>query len=201
MGEHQPIGKMLVAKGKLTPQQLEIGLRGRSSIRRRLGEVIVALGFVTEEDITDCLAEQYGLTIVDPASMAPEQSALDLLAPETAIAHRILPLRYSQDCIECIMADPIDFPTTDMICRLAGKRALLYLAPSSVLIAAIERAYGMHRPHLLTPKVTPSLPKGQKDREALLAKIDRLQEGTKRPARHTSLHSGQSTVQKGGSVG
>jgi hypothetical protein len=174
MGEHRRIGEMLISKGKITREQLNVALNGKNSSRRRTGEWLVALGFVTEQDITDCLAEQYGLNIIDVNDITAEPQALELLSGETALAHRVLPFRYSYDCIECVMADPIDFPTADMISRLAGKRAMLYLAPSSNLVASIQRAYHLLKSpkSLITHTMEYPRPRPQKDRESILARLE-----------------------------
>ena len=183
MGNYQPIGEMLVRKGKITPEQLEAALRRRSTTRRRIGEVLIAMGFASEWDVAECLAEQFGFDVVDPSKVTTDPTALQLLSGEVALAHRILPIRYSGDCVECVMADPIDFPTTDMISRLAGRRAVLHIAPASALVGSIQRAYGIDAESLDVRKclrAKRSAPKPQRDREAILAQLDAAH-GTKEP--------------------
>lgn len=171
MGEYQPIGEMLISQGKITPEQLDTALKGRNSTRRRIGEVLVTLGFVNESDVAACLAQQFGFDIVNPRKISAEPEALELLTGEVALSHRILPLRYSSDCIECAIADPLDFPTTDMISRLSGKRTVIHIAPASGLIASIRKAYGLKVPRSYTrsrSSMERVSPKPQEDRMAIL---------------------------------
>lgn len=115
MEDYQPIGEMLLSRGRITREQLDTALNERKGRRQRLGEVLVELGFVREEDIAECLAEQFGFQFVDASQLEPDQEALQLLTPVFAFANRILPLRTTDETLECVLADPIDVPTTDTI--------------------------------------------------------------------------------------
>ena len=172
MGEYQRIGEMLLRKGRITRDQLNTALAHRVGGRRRLGQTLVEMNFASEADITDCLAEQYGFDVIDPSCVAPHPAALELLSDEIALAHTILPLQYSDDCIECVMADPLDFPVTDMISRLSGRRAVLRLAPFSVLMDSIRKAYGIADNRSRDNRRRRMPPKVQEDRAAILAGLD-----------------------------
>jgi len=141
MDVYQRIGEMLVRRGVLTEAQLEEALRVREKKRKRLGEIVVELGFATEEQIAACLGAQFGYEVVDPTDLVPEPSALDMLGPEFALSHRVLPVRNTDELFECIVADPIDVATTDLISRLARKRLVLRIGPATRLVSAIRRVY------------------------------------------------------------
>jgi len=125
---------MLLNKGKITAEQLDAATRSGHNRGRRIGETLVALGYVTEWDIAECLAEQFDFKVVDPSTLIPSEYALSLLTPEVALSHKVLMLRSSEDAVECVMSDPIDFPTSDMIANIAGKRTCISLAPASALL-------------------------------------------------------------------
>jgi type IV pilus assembly protein PilB len=172
MGEYQPVGEMLLSKGKITSAQLEEALSAKRGTRRRIGEVLIEMGFVDEQDVAQCLAEQFGCDLVDPRTARSEPEALRLLSGDVALRHRILPLQYTSEHVECIMADPLDFPTADMISRLAGRRAVLHIAMPSVLVDTIRTAYGMvfNPPGAHSHRVARL--KVQDDRAAILAQLD-----------------------------
>jgi hypothetical protein len=177
MADYRRIGEILLRKGKLTQEQLDTAVAARMGQRRRLGRMLTSLGFVSDKDIAECLGEQYGLDVIDPRKLTPDREALGLLGGDFALERRILPLRFSEECLECVIADPIDFPTTDMIARMAGRRTVFYLSPESALVASIQAAYGLasarpgnteHRHR--TPR--PVVLKPAKDRDAILARLD-----------------------------
>ncbi len=70
------IGKLLIAAGKLTDQQVNqiTELQGRESLL--FGEAALKLGYVTENDILHALSRQYNYVVYDPAR---EQYAADLV--------------------------------------------------------------------------------------------------------------------------
>jgi type IV pilus assembly protein PilB len=179
MAEYRRIGEMLLSKGKLTQEQLNIAIAARTGQRRRLGRVLTALGFVTEKDVAECLGEQYGLEVIDPGKFTPDPKALDLLGGDFAFEHTILLLRFSSDSLECVISDPIDFPTTDLIAQMAGRRTVLYLSPRASLVAAIRAAYGpemdrhKHEAHH-DGRSRRSPAKPSADRQAILTKLDAL---------------------------
>ena len=180
MSDYKRIGEILVAKGKITPAQLQTAVEARRLSRQRIGQVLTSIGFASEFDVAEALAEQFGFDLVDPRTKRPTKRALALLDSHLALTHRILPLKYSKDYIECIMADPVDFPTTDMISRLAGRRIVVHVAPVSPLINAIVDAYGVtavaqRGRHLPAPKP-------QLDRNAILRQLDALGKQTMKQA-------------------
>ncbi len=89
MGHYFRIGEMLINKGKITADQLATALNAKASSRQRIGELLVGLGFVSEWDIAECLAEQYGFDVVDPETVTPDPTALKILDGAFAMSHRI----------------------------------------------------------------------------------------------------------------
>ena len=65
MGGYQRIGEILVRNGKITPAQLDAALESRRNSRQRMGQVITQMGFATELDVAECLAEQFGFDMSD----------------------------------------------------------------------------------------------------------------------------------------
>lgn len=176
MGNYRLLGQMLLNKKKITSEQLDEATRLGHSRGRRIGEALVALGYVTEWDVAECLAEQFDFDVVDPGKLTPDEYALSLLPPEVAIQHKVLMLKCSRDMVECVMSDPIDFPTSDMISKIVGRRTSIRLAPASVLVAAIKRAYGLlgTEDEVGAPPPqprTPKPPRPPKDRDAILAQM------------------------------
>lgn len=178
MGDYRRLGDILLEKGKLTRQQLDAAIAARSGQRRRLGRIVTGLGFATDKDIAECLAEQYELDMIDPRKVAPSQEALALMSGETALGCKVLPISFSDRSLECAIADPIDFPTTDMIARMAGRTTVFHIAPESALISAIQKAYHLQnadpweRSHRRRRVHKQASPKPARDRDEILARLD-----------------------------
>jgi hypothetical protein len=72
-----PLGRLLVDGRVLTQEQLDFALGVKVESGKRLGEIVVDLGFTTERAIAGALAEQYELEYVDLAGV--EQIVLRIL--------------------------------------------------------------------------------------------------------------------------
>ena len=69
-----PLGELLVERRLLSRRQLELALQEHQRTGRRLGEVLVSYGFVSEQALASTLLEQVGLMDAKPvaAAAAPE---------------------------------------------------------------------------------------------------------------------------------
>ncbi len=62
----EKIGTLLVQNGKLQSTQLERALAHQESVPHRLGEILISLGYIGEDDLAAVLAEQIGASIHTP---------------------------------------------------------------------------------------------------------------------------------------
>lgn len=67
-----PLGELLVERRLLSQRQLELALQEHQRTGRRLGEVLVAFGFVSEQALASTLLEQVGLMDAKAEEPAPE---------------------------------------------------------------------------------------------------------------------------------
>jgi|GEM_PF-1367312 len=145
-GEYKRLGEILVESGVLTNLQLSVAIAAQLTSNRRLGEILVERGYATEDQIARCLADQYGYDYIeDPAALAPEQDALDLVGAELAIALKALPVSLKEGILECVIWDPIDVSVTDKLRLATGNRLRISIAPKSRLESAIRDAYSIER--------------------------------------------------------
>ncbi|MER3488272.1 MAG: hypothetical protein C4307_05950, partial [Chloroflexota bacterium] len=88
-----PLGSLLVREGLITLEQLELALLDQEHARRRLGEILVDLGWVTSRDIAWALSQQYEMDFVDLAQGKIDEELARLLPAELARRYQALPVR------------------------------------------------------------------------------------------------------------
>ncbi|MDQ1381264.1 MAG: hypothetical protein QOJ71_1983, partial [Actinomycetota bacterium] len=136
-----PLGALLVERGDLSGQQLRDALGAQTSGGKRLGEILVEVGVISERVLSSALAEQVGLETVDLARARPDIAIVGLLTAEEARAWHALPLRKVGGRIDVAIADPLDPELqSKLIARLHSPVRLL-VAPAADVAYAIERAY------------------------------------------------------------
>ncbi len=74
------IGALLLAAGKLTPEQLERVLRAQKEDRRRFGQIAVDCDYVNEGDVRQALAKQFEYPYLEPGQ--------DPISEEISVAYR-----------------------------------------------------------------------------------------------------------------
>ena len=150
-----PLGRLLVEAGVVTGEQLEQALAVKEATGKRLGEIVIELGFAAPEVIAGALAQQYELEFVDLDSVSPDPAAVAQL-PE-ALAHRYeaIPIRFLSDGVLLLaVSDPTNVAVADDLRLALGSSFRLAVAVRSQIERALAR---FHRPALQV------LPAGQGD--------------------------------------
>ncbi len=141
MTTYQKMGEWLVSAGLLNQVQLKEALRAQRAARGRLGEVLTAMGLVTEDQILMCLSAQYEMPIADLDKPYAEPAALRLVSHSYAQSHLFLPVSVGASDIEVICSDPIDVRPIDELTRITGKKIRMQLSSPTALYRAINRCY------------------------------------------------------------
>ena len=136
------IGELLVDGGHLTAEQLEVALEQQREFGRRLGEILLARGWISGRVLAEALAAQHNLEFIDLARTEVDPVAAGLLQPKFARAHQTLPVRIlaGGDALVAV-ADPTNLQVQDEL-RIAIPRPIrLAVAESDVLDGALARIY------------------------------------------------------------
>ena len=73
------IGELLIKAKLINETQLAKALEEQRASGGRLGEHLVALEYVTEEDILDCLSQQYGVPSINLKHFDIDESIIRLI--------------------------------------------------------------------------------------------------------------------------
>jgi type IV pilus assembly protein PilB len=144
------IGELLVDAGLISQDQLDRALeaqRVEGGGSQRLGQVIVALGFVTEGQFARVLSQQLAVPWVSLSHIDFSPTLLQLVDRQMAEKYTVIPVyirRERRDVDTLYLA--MDDPTQDDVLRIVSDRTKMpvrpMIAPPSDIIHAIIRAYG-----------------------------------------------------------
>jgi len=137
------LGEILIQRERITEAQLATALQAQRVEQpwRLVGQILQAHGWVTESDLLEALAEQFGL----PMQRGVDESWLDPLLVkdlpvEWARTNLALPIRW-QGAIGMMAADPAQVAARDDLALLLGQEIHLVLVPRAEILRAIERCY------------------------------------------------------------
>jgi type II secretion system (T2SS) protein E len=152
-----PLGTLVFRAGLLPEEKLEEALQEGMKSGKRLGEVLLERGLVSENDLGRLLAGQKGLPFVelDPAAIDP--TAPPLLHPEKARLHGALPIGFQNGVPVVAVADPSNDLVIENVRRALNCEPSLVVAGRDALHSTIDAVYGGSTPPA-APVVEPEAP-------------------------------------------
>ena len=104
----------------ISPDQLKTALDHQKQNGGRLGNSLVQLGYLSDEDITSVLSRQYGVPSINLAYFEVDPSVIKLIPVETARKYQILPLSRVGSSLTVAMVDPTNVFALDDIKFMTG---------------------------------------------------------------------------------
>ncbi|HEY5161460.1 MAG TPA: type IV-A pilus assembly ATPase PilB [Terriglobales bacterium] len=138
----QRLGDLLVKEKVITPDQLDQALKVQKESGTRLGSVLVKLGFLSDEDVTNFLSRQYGVPAINLTFFEIDNTVVKLIPYETAKRYQILPLSRVGSSLTIAMVDPTNVFAMDDIKFMTGFNIEPVVASESSILGGIEKAYG-----------------------------------------------------------
>ncbi len=136
------IGDLLVREGLITEEQLRRALSEQRSNGSRLGFTLVSMGFVSETDLTRVLARKYRVKAVDLSRIdRVDMRVVNLVRPEIATRHLVLPLRRVGRTLTVAMANPTNLDAIDELRFSTGYDIEPVVAGEYSLKKAVEKHY------------------------------------------------------------
>jgi len=135
------LGEMLVARGLVSREQLDLALAEQVGSGKRLGTQLVELGAVSERDLVATVAEQTGASVAQLRLTAPMADAVARFPEELARQYEVVPVRVTETGLEIAVADVLSDELCAAIETAIGCPVTAVLAPPSEIRRAIDQAY------------------------------------------------------------
>lgn len=146
MAKPKRLGDQLLEKGIINQDQLEIALYEQRRSGNRLGEVLLALGFLTPEQMQESVSDSVGVSSLDLKTIVPDAQALGLLDERFARANTVLPIDFDEDNkrVRVAATNPDDIMLVDRLRRQVGTGITIVplLANERDISDAIDQYYG-----------------------------------------------------------
>ncbi|MDT5037001.1 MAG: type pilus assembly protein PilB [Micromonosporaceae bacterium] len=135
------LGEMVVDANLASRDQILAALAElRTQRGKRIGQLLIELGTLTERDLAGVVAKQRSLDVADLRTVTPDPAATALLDEAIARAQVAIPLSTDADRVVVAVADPSD--STSAILRAAiGRPLTITVAAPSDIMRAIGISY------------------------------------------------------------
>ncbi len=142
---HKKIGQILVSGGFISEPQLEEAIQAQKAEGGRLGEMLIKLGHVTEEQIVVALGKQLGIPYVSLSSgklrPASDQNLEELIPYDFAVKNICLPLSRTISSLTVALFDPTDLILTDNLRKMTGCDINPVIASKTDILKMVEQFY------------------------------------------------------------
>jgi type IV pilus assembly protein PilB len=136
------IGQVMVDLGFIDDDQLWEILDEGKSTGTLLGQVALGRGLITEEQLLQALAEQHGLKVINLAEAKPTPEALQLVPETMASVYKVIPLSYKDNILSVAVSDPANLTALDDLRNFLGiKEIQASIAPPNAIADALTKIY------------------------------------------------------------
>ncbi|MAQ17036.1 MAG: type IV-A pilus assembly ATPase PilB [Sandaracinus sp.] len=135
------LGELLVRSKRISLQQL----RDAQSTQKRdgvsLGYALAKMGYISDQEITEFLSQQYRVQSIELADYEIEPEVLKLITQDVCERHKIIPVSRAGSSLIVAMADPSNLHAIDDVKFLTGYNVEPVVASEAAIMAALERSH------------------------------------------------------------
>ncbi|EIJ79049.1 type II secretion system protein E [Bacillus methanolicus PB1] len=137
------LGDLLVDAGLITEEQLQTALKEKSK-DQKLGDALLQLGYITEQQLIEVLEFQLGIPHVSLYRYPFDPKLFHIVPKDVAKRNLIFPLKKDGDKLYIAMADPMDFYTIDDLRLSTGFQIEPAIATKDDILRAINKYYDIN---------------------------------------------------------
>lgn len=135
------IGDLLVEQKVITEEQLLTALKEQKKSGRKLGQTLINLDYLNEDDLLNFLAKQLSVPFVDLRKAQFRPEIVNKIPERVARRYRALVIKKHNNQYIVAMADPSDLFAFDEIVKHLGQNISLAIARESEMLEVFDRVY------------------------------------------------------------
>ena len=136
------IGQILVDLGFLREDRLEMLLEEQQQRPgEMLGHIAVSMGLITDDQLAQGLAEQMGMQVVSISDATISPEVLAMITEPMAQLYRIVPLSFEENTLTIAMCDPQKLQILDELRTFLGYEIKAMVCTEKDMMRALERYY------------------------------------------------------------
>ncbi|MGD0009994.1 MAG: type IV-A pilus assembly ATPase PilB [Terriglobia bacterium] len=136
------LGEILLKENLITSDQLKQALEDQKASGGRLGNSLVRLGFMSDDEVMAVLSRQYGVPSINLDYFEVDPGVTKLIPMDTALKFQVLPLSRVGSSLTLAMVDPTNVFAMDDIKFMTGFNIEPVVASETAIAEAIRKNYG-----------------------------------------------------------
>ncbi|MCC7104120.1 MAG: glycosyltransferase [Chloroflexi bacterium] len=139
---HRTLGERLLESGVITSAELDRAIAMHEATGVRLGQALVSMGLVSDEQLALFLADQQGIPFFDLTNVEIDPAVARMIPEEQERRERLLPIMADSQGVTVAVDDPIGVDE-EQLERLLGTPVSLVLTTQHDLDDALDSIYRM----------------------------------------------------------
>ncbi len=135
------LGDLLLDENKITKNQLQVALNNQKTEKKKLGEILVEIGAISEDEIFNILEKQLGIERVYLDSINLEEKIVSIIPENIAKKYNVIAIDADETEIIAATSDPLNIFAIEDIKIITGKEVRLLSSPKSEVERAINKVY------------------------------------------------------------
>ncbi|TYO98735.1 type IV pilus assembly protein PilB [Geothermobacter ehrlichii] len=140
--ERKKLGDILVEMGAIAPAQIRLILDKMAAEGGRFGQVGLAEGYFSEDELAQALAQQFNLDYLDLRQFEPDPALMEEMPSGLPMRYQFVPVRRDEKGLVIAMGDPSDVAAFDDLELLLDTPLTLVVAAPSRIAQILERGGG-----------------------------------------------------------
>lgn len=139
------LGDILVNQHVITQEELQEALDKQRNSGRKLGEVLVDIGIISDRAIASALQTQLGHDMVELSTVTIPMDIINLVSGAILRKHTVIPFAYdpvNPNVLKLAMADPMDMLAIDDISIITNMQIEAVITTPKDILLAIDKYYG-----------------------------------------------------------
>ena len=136
------LGEILIDAGVITEKMLQKALILQKDTGEKLGEILVGKGFITNQQIVNAIKEQLGIPVVNLNSINVRQDIIDIIPVAIAKKYEVIPVDIMNGFLFVAMSDPLNYFAIEDIKIATGYNVKTAIALKDSILDNIEKYYG-----------------------------------------------------------
>jgi type IV pilus assembly protein PilB len=136
------LGESLVDAGLINSAQLDEALARKTTTGERIGEALVALGYITERDLVRTLAKDADIPFLESSELRVDPAVVSLVTAAAARTNNLVPLRADGRALVVAMSNPFDIGVIRSLERASGRQIRTVTGDPVVIAQLVEASYG-----------------------------------------------------------
>jgi len=140
-GDKRRLGDILLEKGLISQERIEEAIKLQGKLGQRMGRIMIDRGWISEQALLTALSEQLSLSFVHLRPGLYDPQAVELLEPEVARRLKVLPLFKVRGILCLATSDPQAMASFGEVEERTSYRVRPVLAQQEDIFKALNDAY------------------------------------------------------------